>query len=319
MTNKSILTITLTALALLPTACTINSTTNNGGTGGTTNAGGSVSTGGSTSTAGSTATGGTTSAGGTSSAAGSTAAAGASNVAGSANLSGSANLAGSAGTAGSAGAAGAVDVAGSAGTAGTTSSAGTAGTAGVTSSSCPVASTRVDVADDIAAAAIWTADHVYVIPAGDTRYVSAALTIQPCTVVKFGAGSSLYIEATGQLNAIGSASAHIVFTSLKDDSAGGDTDGSVLTPTAGDWSTVIVAANSSGFDYVEFRYSDEGIALSGANQSVRHSTFTSNNFALDATSVRTTCFTAIRIPSASRVAQPLILRTCSTTRRRRLS
>jgi hypothetical protein len=46
-----------------------------------------------------------------------------------------------------------------------------------------------------------------------------------------------------------------------------------------------VDANSSQFDYVEFRYSDGGLILGGKNQSVKHSIFTFNTLALDAGNV----------------------------------
>jgi hypothetical protein len=53
----------------------------------------------------------------------------------------------------------------------------------------------------------------------------------------------------------------------------------------GDWGYVRVDAGSSAFDYVDFRYSSDGLALQGKNQSVKHSTFTQNTIGLDAVSV----------------------------------
>jgi hypothetical protein len=153
----------------------------------------------------------------------------------------------------------------------------------------------VDVTDNIDAATKWTADNVYVIPSGDTVSVNAALTIEPGTVIKFESNSSLSIGTDGQINAIGSAATHIVFTGIKDDTAGGDTnaDGTATNPAMGDWSDVTVAGNSSSFDYVEYRYSDAGLVLSGGKQSVKHSTFTFNAAALDASSVSDPTSTAI--------------------------
>lgn len=284
MNKKSLLAITLTTLALIPLSCTVE-TSKSEGTGGT-ESGGTTHAAGASSTGGANATGGVATSGGTSAVA-------TTGVAGNVGVAGSTASIGGSSPVGTAGAGGTTVVA-TAGAAGAIQSSA-AGGAITTSSTTTIAQTRVDVTSAIQAASTWTADHVYVIPAGSTLYVSATLTIQAGTVIKFGSGARLYIETEGQLNAIGTATAPIVFTALKDDTAGGDTngDGSASQASIGDWSEVTVDGNSSSFDYVQLRYSNTGIQLGGGSQSVKHSVFTSNKTSLDVTGVTSAANTLI--------------------------
>ena len=105
----------------------------------------------------------------------------------------------------------------------------------------------------------WYADLVYVVEGGLTVNAGPALTLQPGTVVKFKDTTS-YLTVNGALIADGTAAAPIVFTSLRDDAYGGDTDNDdgIFWPTAGDWQRISFADSSDDsrcvLDYVQVRY-----------------------------------------------------------------
>lgn len=92
---------------------------------------------------------------------------------------------------------------------------------------------------------------------------SAVLTIQPGVVIKFllsPYGYSHVITVQGALKADGTATQPIIFTSIKDDSYGGDTnnDGNSSTPGRGDWASVDFTASSldslNSITNCDFRY-----------------------------------------------------------------
>ncbi len=88
--------------------------------------------------------------------------------------------------------------------------------------------------------------------------VSTTLTIQPGAIIKFN-GSGLSVDGT--LNAVGTSGSPIVFTSINDDSAGGDTNGNGPSSGAPDqWSGVGLgaAADASHLKFVEVRFNGSG-------------------------------------------------------------
>ena len=82
----------------------------------------------------------------------------------------------------------------------------------------------------------WTEDRSpYVVDGTVTVPAGVTLTVEPGAIVKFRPYAGLSIS--GSLVAQGSAAQPIAFTSLNDNTVGGDTngDGSATTPAAGDW------------------------------------------------------------------------------------
>ena len=130
-------------------------------------------------------------------------------------------------------------------------------------------STAVAASTHIAEDTVWGPQGSPYVLAGDLYIdVNASLTLLPGTVVKLAGGKYGQIVVGGQLLSLGSASQHVVITSAKDDSAGGDSngDGTASSPAAGDWYSVIVygrsanPTNASIFDYTDFRYGGYGTA-----------------------------------------------------------
>jgi protocatechuate 3,4-dioxygenase beta subunit len=88
------------------------------------------------------------------------------------------------------------------------------------------------------------------IPSGVT------LTVEPGAVVKLGPKKGITVQAGGTLVAHGTLARPITFTSLTDDSAGGDTngDGSATAPAPGDWRWIKIDGGTASFDHSLIAY-----------------------------------------------------------------
>ena len=135
----------------------------------------------------------------------------------------------------------------------------------------------------------WTADNVYIVSCDVTVESGSVLTIEPGTVVKFQFDDSLTIN--GKLVAQGSLAAPVYFTSFRDDTIGGDTngDGNATVPAVENWGRIQFAEESDDSSIIEhavIRYSGNdgystddfgAIQLMKASPTLRNITF-SNNF-----------------------------------------
>ena len=109
----------------------------------------------------------------------------------------------------------------------------------------------------------WTNKKLYVI--NDSVIVeNATLTIEAGTIVKIAKtdglpiGQPIIVREGGELQAAGTADAHITFTSLADDSVGGNTDWRAAKPAKGDWGNFFINSGNSQFAYCDFLYGGSG-------------------------------------------------------------
>jgi len=134
---------------------------------------------------------------------------------------------------------------------------------------CPqVAKAAVtEIKNDIIVTTIWKkANSPYVVDR--LINIKAPLTIEPGVVVKFydadpHDNTGTYLIVQSDLTAIGTTDEKIVFTSMLDDSFGGDTndDAAATTPKKGDWDGISLDDNSAKiiFDHVVLSYAYIGI------------------------------------------------------------
>lgn len=111
-----------------------------------------------------------------------------------------------------------------------------------------------EINTNISADATWQSGNVYLVSSSITITAGNTLTVEPGTIVKFGSGVSMTVE--GVLNANGADDSLIIFTSARDDAAGGDSngDGDSSIPGKGNWGVIDFNSSGSSLSYAIVRY-----------------------------------------------------------------
>lgn len=99
----------------------------------------------------------------------------------------------------------------------------------------------------------WNSGSLYKVTSPLTVPAGAELVIEPGVTVKFASGTSLKVSDGSTLTSVGTRALPIVFTSMKDDAHGGDTDGIDSTPTYNDWKYVSISGDAT-FGHTSFLY-----------------------------------------------------------------
>ena len=121
------------------------------------------------------------------------------------------------------------------------------------------------ISQTISANTEWFSGQVYYLTSNVEVTAGATLTIDPGAIIKFEPNLGLTLDTGTKLVANGTVAQPIIFTSIKDDANGGDTnaDGNATSPAAGDWSQILIEGQAT-FNHVEVLYGS-GIGNTGLN------------------------------------------------------
>ena len=122
----------------------------------------------------------------------------------------------------------------------------------------------------------WTKGNSPYIVLGQVK-IKAPLTIEAGTIVKFGTGSNDGLNIQSDLFVNGTSEEKVIFTSLRDDAVGGDTDDDhgYYKPHTGDWTSLNFNPSEDKILDVEnaaIRYSNFGISISSSNNYYKNRT-----------------------------------------------
>lgn len=132
----------------------------------------------------------------------------------------------------------------------------------------------------------WTSDTPYVIGGPITIEKDATLTIKEGTIIKFDSfGYYLgQIIVNGTILAKGTKKEAIIFTSIHDDSVGGDSknDGGKKAPSPRNWSGIKLNEESTNniLHHVVIKYAGKGVEIHSESVSIRRTTFSDNNYGI---------------------------------------
>ena len=143
----------------------------------------------------------------------------------------------------------------------------------------------------ISSNATWdNTDTSYLLMDDVTIFIGQTLTVDPDVVVKFDKSHRLTVDGT--LRALGTVSDPVYFTSYRDDTIGGDTNGDgASNGLRGDWYDIRFADTSddvnSLIDHAVIRYGGDsfsgnysgGISLLNASPKIKNSTIIENEYA----------------------------------------
>ena len=115
---------------------------------------------------------------------------------------------------------------------------------------------RLEHTGTLAASETWMGSYLHRVVGSVIVPDGVLLTIQAGAVIKLDPTAEIQVQSGGQLTANGLPGMKIIFTSVRDDSVGGDSngDGEQTTPAAGDWHWVLVNGGRAEFNHAELRF-----------------------------------------------------------------